>query len=191
MTDYLRKIFSKLLDAFAGRLLLLGFKPNTITILGLLGVFLASFLIAKGEMVFGGLMVLAMASLDAVDGSMARLANLTSDFGAFLDSVADRYAEFAIFFGILIYGYRQQNSSICILSFLAASGSILVSYTRSRAEALGVDVKIGILTRVERFLILIPSLLLNKLEIGLMLIAILGHLTSLQRILYTRKKLKV
>lgn len=190
MTKFLRKIFKNLLDAIAGKLILLGIKPNMITLFGLVGVFIASLLIAKGKLLSGGLLILFMASMDALDGAVARLSGDVSDFGAFLDSVSDRYAEFAIFFGMLVYALNKQEHLTIILAFLAATGSVLVSYTRARAEALGVDVKLGMLTRVERFLVIIPSLIFNQVVIGLLLISILGHVTAVQRIIYTRKILE-
>jgi len=190
LTKFLRKIFKNLLDAIAGKLILLGIKPNMITLFGLVGVFIASLLIAKGKLLSGGLLILFMASMDALDGAVARLSGDVSDFGAFLDSVSDRYAEFAIFFGMLVYALNKQEHLTIILAFLAATGSVLVSYTRARAEALGVDVKLGMLTRVERFLVIIPSLIFNQVVIGLLLISILGHVTAVQRIIYTRKILE-
>ena len=190
MTDFLRKIFSGILNSIAKLLISKGVRPNMITFFGLLGIFCASYLIGTGKLVFGGLVLLILGPLDAIDGAVARLGDNTTNLGAFLDSVSDRYAEVAIFLGILIYAINNQTYTISILSYIAATGSLLVSYTRARAEALGADSKIGILTRVERFLIIIPALIFNQLLVGLIIIGVLSHLTAIQRIFYIRKQLE-
>jgi CDP-diacylglycerol--glycerol-3-phosphate 3-phosphatidyltransferase len=128
------------------------------------------------------LIILAMGPVDALDGTMARLRGEPSEFGAFVDSVTDRYSELVIFGGLLIY-YVQQGDWIAVLAtYLAASGSVLVSYVRARASSLGYDTKVGILTRMERYLVLAPSLVFNIPLVGLWIIAILANITALQRI---------
>ena len=190
MTDLLRKIFSGLLNSIALFFNSLGFSPDLVTILGVIGNILAAWFIANGNLLIGGLLVLFFGLFDAIDGSMARLINRDTKFGAFLDSVLDRYSEFAIFFGILIYSLREFNLLTCILVFLATAGSVLVSYIRARAQSLGVDSKIGILTRVERYLVIVPSLLFKRPDIGLWIIAIFGNITAFQRIWHVRQQLK-
>lgn len=190
MTDFLRKVFGKLLNSIAAFLYSLGFSPDLITILGVLGNILAAWFIANGNLFTGGLLVLVFGLFDAIDGSMARLKGGETRFGAFLDSVLDRYSEFAIFFGIFIYSLRDSNPVNCVLVFLATASSVLVSYIRARAQSLGVDTKIGILTRVERYLVIVPSLLFNRPEVGLWIIAILGNITAFQRMWHVRQQLK-
>jgi CDP-diacylglycerol--glycerol-3-phosphate 3-phosphatidyltransferase len=190
LTDFLRKVFGKLLNSIAARLNSLGFSPDLVTVLGVFGNVLAAWFIAKGNLFTGGLLVLFFGLFDAIDGSMARLQGGETKFGAFLDSVLDRYSELVIFFGILIYSLRDSNPVNCLLVFLAASGSVLVSYIRARAQSLGIDTKIGILTRVERYLVIVPSLLFGRLDVGLWVIAILGNFTAFQRIWHVRQQLK-
>lgn len=190
MTDLLRKIFGSLLNSIARFLNSMGLSPDMITILGVLGNFLAAWFIANGNLFTGGLLVLCFGLFDAIDGSMARLQGGETKFGAFLDSVLDRYSELAIFFGMLIFSMRSSNPLNCFLVFLAAAGSVLVSYVRARAQSLGVDTKIGILTRVERYLVIVPSLLFSRPEIGLWIIAVFGNITALQRIWNVRQQLK-
>jgi CDP-diacylglycerol---glycerol-3-phosphate 3-phosphatidyltransferase len=190
LTDLLRKIFSGLLNSIALFFNSLGFSPDLITVLGVLGNFLAAWFIANGNLLTGGLLVLFFGLFDAIDGSMARLIGGDTKFGAFLDSVLDRYSEFAIFFGILIYSLRDFKPITCALVFLATAGSVLVSYIRARAQSLGVDSKIGILTRVERYLVIVPSLLFRRPDVGLWIIAILGNITAFQRIWHVRQQLK-
>ncbi|MDP2965443.1 MAG: CDP-alcohol phosphatidyltransferase family protein [Pelolinea sp.] len=190
MTDFLRKIFGKLLNSIAAFFNSLEFSPDLITILGVFGNFLAAWFIANGNLFTGGLLVLVFGLFDAIDGSMARLQGGETKFGAFLDSVLDRYSELAIFFGILIYSLRGSNPVNCLLVFLATAGSVLVSYIRARAQSLGIDTKIGILTRVERYLVIVPSLLVGRPDVGLWIIAILGNITALQRIWHVKQQLK-
>jgi CDP-diacylglycerol--glycerol-3-phosphate 3-phosphatidyltransferase len=129
-----------------------------------------------------------MAPIDALDGTMARLRNEPTRFGGFVDSVTDRYSELLIFGGLLYHFSVQDSNTGVILAFLAAAGSLMVSYTRARAEALNYDAKIGILTRVERYIVLIPGLVFNFPLIALWILAILTNFTAWQRIWYVRKQ---
>lgn len=189
MTNFLRNLFRGVLDKIAGSLISLGVNPNTVTLIGLMGNFLAGYIISSGRLGLGGLCVLIMGPVDAVDGALARLAGKETHFGAFFDSVADRYSELAIFFGLLIHGIRTENDLLLIWTFLAAAGSVLVSYVRARAEAVGAKSKIGILTRVERYLVIVPALILNQPLVGLIVIGLLANLTALQRIWNVRNQL--
>jgi CDP-diacylglycerol--glycerol-3-phosphate 3-phosphatidyltransferase len=133
-------------------------------------------------MTYGGLIILAMGPVDALDGTMARLRGEPSEFGAFVDSVTDRYSELVIFGGLLIYYVQAGDLVMALVTYFAASGSVLVSYVRSRASSLGYDTKVGILTRMERYLVLAPTLVLGYPWVGLWIIAILANITALQRI---------
>jgi CDP-diacylglycerol--glycerol-3-phosphate 3-phosphatidyltransferase len=181
-TDQMRVRFRGVLDPIGAFLNRIGLMPNTMTILGLIGNTVGAYLLSQGWMTYGGLIILAMGPVDALDGTMARLRGEPSEFGAFVDSVTDRYSELIIFGGLLIY-YVQQGDWIAVLAtYLAASGSVLVSYVRARASSLGYDTKVGILTRMERYLVLAPSLVFNIPLVGLWIIAILANITALQRI---------
>lgn len=189
MTDYLRKIFKNLLHSVARFFHGVGIKPNTITFLGVVGNFIAAYFISIGNLRVGGWIVLLMGPIDAIDGALARYENEDTKFGAFLDSVSDRYSELAIIFGLLIFSLDHSNEFGIVLSYLAAAGSLMVSYVRARAESLNTDCKIGVLTRVERYLVIVPTLLFNWVNTGLLIIATLSHLTALQRIFFIRKEL--
>lgn len=187
-TDFLRVRFKGLLDPIANFLNNLGLKPNMVTIIGLLGTLIGAYLLAKGEITWGGIVVMVMAPIDALDGTMARLRDEPTRFGGFVDSVTDRYSELFIFGGLLIH-YTQLGLTVpLILTYLAAAGSIMVSYTRARAEALNYEAKVGILTRVERYLILIPCLIFNIPLIALWILAIFTNFTAIQRIYAVRKQ---
>ncbi len=162
--------------------------PNTMTILGLVGNTAGAYFLSQGRMMIGGLFILAMGPIDALDGSMARLRGEPTKFGAFVDSVTDRYSELVIFLGLILF-YLQKGDWVSAAGvYGAAAGSVLVSYIRARGQSLGYDTKIGLLTRLERFLVLVPALILNYPMIGVWIIAVLANLTALQRILDVRRQ---
>jgi CDP-diacylglycerol--glycerol-3-phosphate 3-phosphatidyltransferase len=187
-TDQMRVRFRGILDPVGGFLNRLGLMPNTMTILGLVGNTVGAVLLAQGNMRIGGLIILAMGPIDALDGTMARLRGEPSEFGAFVDSVTDRYSELVIFGGILFYYIQQGDWVMALVTYVAAGGSVLVSYVRARAASLGYDTKVGVLTRMERYLVLAPSLVLNIPWVGLWIIAILANITALQRIWDIRRQ---
>ncbi len=187
-TDFLRARFKGIIEPAASFLNRLGLKPNTVTLLGLFGTIIGAVVLATGRITIGGIIILVMAPIDALDGTMARLRGEPSRFGAFVDSVTDRYSELFIFGGLLLYFMQQQNWLGVGLSYLAAAGSVLVSYIRARAQSVGFETKIGILSRVERYVILIPCLVFNQPLIGVGIIAVFANLTALQRILHVRRQ---
>jgi CDP-diacylglycerol---glycerol-3-phosphate 3-phosphatidyltransferase len=187
-TDYLRLWFKWVLDPLGGFFNRLGLTPNMVTMLGLAGNTVGAYFLARGEMLTGGLLVLLMTPVDALDGTMARLRGESSDFGAFVDSVSDRYSELIIYGGLLYHFLDQGEPLGGILVFGAAAGSVLVSYVKARAEGLGYQAKVGLLTRVERYLVLAPSLVFNQLYLGLGIIAIFANITALQRIWHVRSQ---
>jgi CDP-diacylglycerol--glycerol-3-phosphate 3-phosphatidyltransferase len=187
-TDQMRLRFRGILDPIGAFLNRIGLMPNTMTILGLIGNTVGAVLLAQGRMTIGGLIILAMGPVDALDGTMARLRGEPSEFGAFVDSVTDRYSELVIFGGLLVYYIQQGNWTGALVTYVAAGGSVLVSYVRARAASLGYDTKVGILTRMERYLVLAPTLVLSIPLVGLWIIAILANITALQRIWDIRRQ---
>lgn len=185
---FLRRSFKGLIDPVAGFLLKIGFTPNSITVLGLVLSLGVAVLIGFGYITWAGILILISAPMDALDGSMARLQNNSTLYGAFLDSVVDRYSEMIILGGLLIYYLANSNSIAVILVFLSAVGSIMVSYTKARAESLGFSAKVGLLTRVERILVLAPCLIFNIPIVALWILAILGNFTALQRFFFVRQQ---
>jgi CDP-diacylglycerol--glycerol-3-phosphate 3-phosphatidyltransferase len=187
-TDFLRQVFKGILDKIGAFLNGLGIRPNVITTAGLLGNVAAGVLIASGQLLWGGIVAMILAPLDALDGTMARLRNESSRYGAFVDSVTDRYSEFALYAGLLVYFINTGTWQDALLVFFAAIGSILVSYIRAKAEALDYSAKIGLFTRVERYLVLIPGVILGIPRISLWILAIFANFTALQRFWYVRKQ---
>jgi CDP-diacylglycerol---glycerol-3-phosphate 3-phosphatidyltransferase len=188
LTDQLRGIFKGILDPIAVYFNRLGLMPNTMTILGLVGNTLGAYFLSQGQMTLGGVLILVMGPVDALDGTMARLRGEPSDFGAFVDSVTDRYSELVIFGGLLFYYLHEGAWGAAILTYAAAVGSVLVSYVRARAQSLGYDTKVGLLTRLERYLVLGPALVINQPLIGLWIIALFANLTAFQRIMDVRRQ---
>ena len=186
-TDYLRLWFKWVLDPLGGFLNRLGLTPNMVTGLGLLGNTIGAIYLARGEMLTGGLWIALMTPVDALDGTMARLRGESSDFGAFVDSVSDRYSELIIYGGLLYHFLVRGELLGGMLTFGAAAGSVLVSYVKARAEGLGYEAKVGLLTRAERYLVLAPSLIFNQLNIGLGILALFANITALQRVWYVRQ----
>jgi CDP-diacylglycerol--glycerol-3-phosphate 3-phosphatidyltransferase len=184
----MRVIFKGVLDPIGAFLNRLGLMPNTMTLLGLVGNVVGAILIATGHMTIGGIIVLLMGPIDALDGTMARLRGMAGKFGAFVDSVTDRYSELVIYAGLLYYFIQQGNDLGMLLVYASAAGSVLVSYIRSRGQSLGWDTKVGVLTRMERYLVLAPTLILNIPIVGLWIIAILSNLTAIQRIVDVRRQ---
>ncbi|MFN2150399.1 MAG: CDP-alcohol phosphatidyltransferase family protein [Anaerolineales bacterium] len=187
-TDRLRDWFKWVVDPLGRFFLSLGMTPNMMTALGLFGNFLGAYFISQGKLVLGGWVVLIVTPIDALDGTMARLRGDPSDFGAFVDSVSDRYAELAILGGLTYFFAMQGNTLGSILAFAAAAGSVLVSYVKARAESLDFEAKVGLLTRAERYLVLAPLLVFNQPIIALWILAILGNFTALQRIWFVRRQ---
>lgn len=187
LTDHLRVRFKHLLDPVGAFLNRIGIAPNTLTLAGLIGNLIGSLFIARGQFLIGGLILLLMGPLDALDGTMARLRGEPTDFGAFIDSVTDRYSELLIFAGLLYFFINAGNLIMTMLVFAASAGSVLVSYVRARAQSLGYEAKLGILTRAERFAVLIPSVILGYPAVGVVIVAVLANFTALQRILAVRR----
>lgn len=188
LTEFLRMRFKGVVDPIGAFLNRLGIAPNTLTFAGLIGNLIGAMFLSQGNFLIGGLIVLAMGPLDALDGTMARLRGEASDFGAFVDSVTDRYIELIIYGGLIVHYLQQTESVWAGLVFTAAAGSVLVSYVKARAESLDFEVKGGILTRAERYIVLAPSLVLGIPKVGIAIVAVLANITALQRIYFVRRQ---
>jgi CDP-diacylglycerol--glycerol-3-phosphate 3-phosphatidyltransferase len=188
LTEYLRIRFKHVVDPIGAFLNRLGIAPNTLTFTGLIGNLIGAMFLSQGNFLVGGLIVLAMGPLDALDGTMARLRGEASDFGAFVDSVTDRYIELIIYGGLLVHYLQQEELVWAWLIFGAAAGSVLVSYVKARAEALDFEAIGGILTRAERYIVLAPSLIFGIPKVGIAIVAVLANITALQRIYFVRRQ---
>ncbi|HEY3312004.1 MAG TPA: CDP-alcohol phosphatidyltransferase family protein [Anaerolineales bacterium] len=158
------------------------------TMLGLLGNVAGAWYLAQGNMLLGGVFVLICTPFDALDGTMARLRGEANEFGAFVDSVTDRYSELFILGGLLYHFINQGDQLSTVVVYAAAAGSVLVSYIKARADSLKFDANVGILTRMERYLVIAPLLLFNQPVIAVWIVAILANITALQRFWKVRQQ---
>jgi CDP-diacylglycerol---glycerol-3-phosphate 3-phosphatidyltransferase len=181
-TDWLRKVSRGFVQPLASFLSRLGLSANAVTILGCLMNIGVAIILATGRLRLGGVLLIAAAGIDGLDGSLARLNGRATRFGAFLDSVLDRISESAIFLGLAWWYLGQPGLTEELLAYIAIAGSLLVSYVRARAEGVGVPCKVGLFTRVERSILLIAALILGFTAPALWVLAVGTWLTTIHRI---------
>jgi archaetidylinositol phosphate synthase len=166
-----------------------GISPNGWSCIGLVFAFVSAFIYGwnvEFSLIIGGIVLLVAGFFDIVDGQVARVSKKVTKSGGFLDSVFDKIAEVAIFLGILVGGFAEPY-----LVFLAITFSLLVSYTRSRAESLGVKLQgIGIGERAERLLVIAIIGIIGFMEYAVIIVIIIAAITFIQRIIVTTKALK-
>ncbi len=175
--------------------LALHLTPNTITVIGLLIVSVAAIVVASGQLLVGAIIVTAGSLLDAVDGALARASGGGTAFGSFLDSTLDRAGEAILFTGIAGYYLRfSDDPALPVLAILVAlSGSFIVSYSRARAEGIGLAAAMGLAPRTERIVLIVAGIALAGLgfDLGLVgaiiIIAVLTVATVIQRIWHVWK----
>ncbi len=192
LSERLRRWTQGLREPIGRTLGRLGISPNTLTLLGYGLSLVCMYVLARGHLRVGGALVLLASLFDALDGAVARATGQTSTFGAFFDSVVDRYSEATVLFGLLLWylGGSAQFESALIYAVIV--GSLMVSYARARAEGLGLDCKTGLMTRLERVVVLSIGLMTLQVRITLSALAVLTNLTALQRMAHvwqlTRQK---
>ena len=157
-----------------------GLTANAITTLGLVGVFIGMGLLLAGRPVLGGWIVAGATALDAFDGTVARLTNTQSPFGAFYDSVADRVAD-ATIFGACAWVARE-DPLVFTLVIVAFAAALITSYVRAKAESLGWSATVGLIERPERVAIILPAVGYGFLWLGAWILAVGGVVTILQRL---------
>jgi CDP-diacylglycerol--glycerol-3-phosphate 3-phosphatidyltransferase len=165
-------------------------KPNHLTLIGLLVTLVATVFLALGLWIAAGIAIIVAGLFDLLDGAVARSQERVTAFGAFLDSVIDRYSDFTLFIGLFYYYATNGHLYLMLLASLAAMGSFLVPFTRARAETVIPSCKVGIMERPERIILLACGALFNWMIYILWILTILTHITVIQRILYTRKRLR-
>lgn len=182
LTDMLRVRTRFIVDPVVTFLDRIGMTPNVLTVIGFLAHGLFAYLVAIGEMRWAALAILLLAPLDAFDGALSRKQGRTQGaFGAFFDSTLDRLAEIMLYGGFLYYFYSTGDLLMELVTYLAVTGSLMVSYARARAESLGYEAKVGVLSRVERYAVLIVFLFLNWPEVALIILAVFTYFTFFQR----------
>jgi CDP-diacylglycerol--glycerol-3-phosphate 3-phosphatidyltransferase len=170
-----------------------GVSPNTVTVVGFALNVMTAVVLASGHLSTGGAMLFFAGLFDMLDGALARVSKSQSDFGAFLDSLLDRYSEAVILLALIFQFVLRHDVLAVVLVYLVAVGSILISYARARAEGLGLDCKVGIAPRPERVIILGVGLLFKEdtTIAALMILAILTHVTAVQRLHHVWRQTRV
>lgn len=176
-------------EPLARSVMAVGLTPNRVTLLGLLVSAGCAYLLSQGMFLAGGAVLIFAGMMDMVDGALARRSGTASPRGALLDSVVDRVAEATVFLGLLVYYLDPVSAAEIVLINVSLAGSFMVSYLRARGEGLGVDCRVGIMTRPERVVALAVGLLLGQVTIALAVIAVLTVLTSLHRFWHIHREL--
>ena len=193
--ESLRGGFYRILRPVTDALVRWGVHPNLLTTLGFLVTLSSAFFFHQRNVRLAGLLILLGGLFDILDGRVARLSGLGSKFGAFYDSTLDRISETAVYLGILsLYNhYRAEPGDVGMiyLIVIAMAGSLMVSYTRARAEALGMDCRVGLMPRTERVVLIGGSALFFgmawnglPLKVVILLLAVLTNVTWIQRIIW-------
>jgi CDP-diacylglycerol--glycerol-3-phosphate 3-phosphatidyltransferase len=174
-----------LLNRVVRALALSRINPNFLTFLGLVVNILAAWQFARGRFLAAGLVVIGAGFFDLVDGPVARETNRVTRFGGFFDSVLDRYSDLALYMGLLVYYASINRFFYIVLTAIVMTGTIMVSYTRARAENFIPSCKVGFLERPERVVLIIIGALFDRMAPVLWIIAILSNLTVVHRMFYT------
>ena len=159
--------------------------PNVLTFVGLLINCWAAFLFAQGRFFYAGLVVTGAALFDMVDGRVARATDRVTRFGGFFDSVLDRYSDLGLLMGLLVYYSSIGRNFYVVLTAIVMTASVMISYTRSRAENTIPSCKVGFMERPERVVLIILGCLGDRMAPALWVIAVLGNLTVIHRMVYT------
>jgi len=178
-----------ILDRIVRLLTYFHINPNVLTFTGVLISFWAAWEFGQGRFFRGGLVVILTGLFDMLDGEVARFSQSETRFGAFYDSVIDRYSDIILLQGLVVYYARQQMLGYVVLVGVVFMGSIMTSYTRARAECLIPSCKVGFMERPERIVLIIIGALSNRMEAVLWVLAVLGNWTVIDRIYYTWKEL--
>jgi CDP-diacylglycerol---glycerol-3-phosphate 3-phosphatidyltransferase len=179
------KHFAKgIAEAVARGLVRTGVSPTQLTLIGFALNLVVAAILAAGWLPLVGVLVLVVGLFDMLDGALARVANRATTFGAFLDSTLDRYSEAAVLLGLLYDAGRRLDLTTATLAFVVIVGSLMVSYTRARAEGLGLSCEVGFAPRPERIILLGLGLIVGLEVPALAVLALITNVTAVQRILH-------
>ncbi len=187
ITGKIGDTLGRVLDAIVRGFAASGINPNFLTFIGFGINLLAAYLFAYGYFHWAGATIILAGIFDMADGRVARLEGRVTPFGSFYDSVMDRYSDLCLLIGLLIYYGRINRFLYVSLVAVAMIGSVMVSYSRARAENVIPSCKVGFLERPERVVLIIIGALFDRMAPVLWLIALLSNVTVIHRILYTRQ----
>jgi CDP-diacylglycerol--glycerol-3-phosphate 3-phosphatidyltransferase len=173
------------IDRIVHALTLSRIHPNVLTFMGLVINIVAAVLFARGRFLAAGLVVIGAGLFDMVDGRVARESNRVTRFGGFFDSVLDRYSDLSLLIGLLVYYASIDRYLYVVLTAVVMMGSVMVSYTRARAENTIPKCKVGFLERPERVVLILIGALFNRMAPVLWVIAVLSNVTVIHRMIYT------
>jgi len=165
-------------------------NPNVLTFLGLVINMVAAAFLAFGAFRAAGGVIIFAGLFDMVDGRVARETNQVTRFGGFFDSVLDRYSDLALLVGLLVYYGTINRPSYVVLTAIVMTASVMISYTRTRAENIIPSCKVGFLERPERIVLLIIGALFDRMAPVLWVIAVLGNITVIHRMIFTYQESK-
>jgi CDP-diacylglycerol--glycerol-3-phosphate 3-phosphatidyltransferase len=185
VTRVIGLFFGRIINAIVSALALSRVHPNVLTFLGLVINIWAAFLFAAGRFVPGGIVLIGAGLFDMVDGRVARETNRVTRFGGFFDSVLDRYSDLGVLVGLLVYYASINRFFYVVLTAIVMTGTVMVSYTRARAENTIPRCKVGFLERPERVVLIIVGALFNRMAQVLWVSAVLSNLTVIVRMIYT------
>jgi CDP-diacylglycerol--glycerol-3-phosphate 3-phosphatidyltransferase len=177
-----------LLNGIVKGLVFLRINPNHLTFLGFVISILTAYAFSLGRFTAAGVILIIAGLFDMVDGIVARMTNKETSFGAFFDSVMDRYSDLIMYLGLIIWYGREGRMTYVVLVGVVMMGSVMTSYTRARAESLIPKCKVGFLERPERIVLLIIGSF-YYMEPVVWVIAVLANWTVVHRILYTRARM--
>jgi CDP-diacylglycerol--glycerol-3-phosphate 3-phosphatidyltransferase len=163
--------------------------PNTITITGFIVTIIASIVLTQ-HLFFGGLLIIIGSLFDMFDGISARMYNKVTEFGAFLDSVIDRYSDSILLTGFAWYFLKRGSVTGALLSVGTMIGALVISYARARAEGLGKECKTGLMERPERIVFMSVAALTGLVLPIMAVMFVLTHYTVIQRIYYVKKQME-
>lgn len=187
MLSHYKGPLTRLADPVARALLRARVRPNHLTVVGLGVSILAAVAIAQGRLRVAAVLLALAGLCDLFDGALARRANRVSAFGAFLDSVVDRYSDLVVLLGVVLFYHRALYTTGVLLTLITLVGTIMISYTKARAQSIGVACDIGLMERPERLIVLIAGAAFNLLTPAMVALAVLTNVTALQRIFHTRR----
>jgi CDP-diacylglycerol---glycerol-3-phosphate 3-phosphatidyltransferase len=191
LTGGIGKFFGAIINRIVRWLALSKIHPNVLTFIGLLINIWAAWLFSQGSFRWAGVVVTGAAIFDMVDGRVARATDQVTRFGGFFDSVIDRYSDLALYFGLLVYYASINRFFYIVMTAIVMTGSVMISYTRARAENAIPKCKVGFLERPERVVLIIIGALFEHMAQVLWVIAVLSNVTVIHRMIYTYHQAKL
>jgi len=189
-TKVIGQACNKIIRLIVRGLALSKIHPNVLTFIGLLINIVAAALLAAGQFRSAGFVIIGAGLFDMVDGRVARETNQVTRFGGFFDSVLDRYSDLGLLMGLLVWYGSINRPFYVVLTAIVMTASVMISYSRARAENTIPSCKVGFMERPERVVLLIIGALFDRMAPVLWVVALLGNLTVIHRMIFTYQEAK-